>query len=120
MSADLDVVAGTAELAAPAPGSDHPREPIPSPSRWRDVLAQIAHSWSGRVGLALASLIIGMALVAPLIAPYGATEVLLDPAANEAKLERPCVHRLGCDESEVQHLMGLDENGRDEFSRVVY
>ena len=27
---------------------------------------------------------------------------------------------LGCPDSDVQHLMGLDENGRDEFSRVVF
>jgi peptide/nickel transport system permease protein len=120
MTADLDVVAGTAELAAPAPGTDHPHVPVPSPSRWRDVFVQIVQSWSGRVGLALATLIIGMAVFAPLIAPYGPNEVLLDPAANEAKLERPCIHLFGCDESQAQHLMGLDENGRDEFSRVVY
>jgi ABC-type dipeptide/oligopeptide/nickel transport system permease subunit len=120
MTSDLDVVAGTAELVAPTPGTDHPHVPVPTPSRWRDVLSQITHSWSGRIGLALATLIIGMAVFAPLIAPYDPTEVLLDPAANEVKLERPCVHALGCDESEVQHLMGLDENGRDEFSRVVF
>jgi peptide/nickel transport system permease protein len=120
VTADLDVVAGTAELAAPVPGIDHPHTPVPTPSRWRDVLGQIVHSWSGRVGLVLATLIIGMAVLAPLIAPYGSTEVLLDPAAGEAKLERPCVHLLGCPDTEVQHLMGLDENGRDEFSRIVW
>ena len=120
MTGDLDVIAGTAELAAPAPGSDHPRVPIPSPSRWRDVFRQIRQSWSGRIGLVLATLIIAMAVFAPLIAPFGPDEVLLDSAANEARLERPCVHLLGCDDSEVQHLMGLDENGRDEFSRLVF
>lgn len=93
---------------------------VPSPSRWRDVLRQILHSWSGRVGLVLATLIIGMAAFAPLIAPYGPTEGLRDPENNEVRLERPCIHLLGCDSSEVQHPMGLDENTRDEFSRVVY
>ena len=117
---DLDVIAGTAELAAPTPGTDHPQVPVPSPSRWRDVLHQILHSWSGRVGLGFAVLIVAIAVFAPLIAPYSPTEVLLDPAANENRLESPCVHLFGCPESEVQHLMGLDENGRDEFSRLVY
>ena len=120
MTSDLDIIAGTAELAAPAPGSDHPHVPVPSPSRWRDVFRQILHSWSGRIGLVLATLIIAMAVFAPLIAPFGPDEVLLDSATNEVRLERPCVHVLGCDESEVQHLMGLDENGRDEFSRLVF
>ena len=120
MSSDLDVVAGTAELAAPTPGIDHPHVPVPSPSRWRDVFTQILQSTSGRIGIALATLIIAMAVFAPLIAPYGPNEILTDPAANERNLEKPCVHVLGCDKSEVQHLMGLDENGRDEFSRVVF
>ena len=61
-----------------------------------------------------------MAVFAPLIAPYGPTEILLDPAKNEKVLERPCIHLFGCDESEVQHLMGTDSNGRDVFSRIVY
>src|SRR5262245_51109982 len=120
MTTDLDVVAGTAELAAPAPGVDHPQAPIPSPSRWRDVFSQVLQSWSGRVGLVLAMLIIGMAVFAPLIAPYGSTEVLLDPAAGEAKMDCPLVHLFGCADCTVQHLMGLDENGRDQFSRIVY
>ena len=98
MTSDLDIIAGTAELAAPAPGSDHPHVPVPSPSRWRDVFTQILHSWSGRIGLVLATLIIAMAVFAPLIAPFGPDEVLLDSATNEARLERPCVHLLGCDD----------------------
>lgn len=88
--------------------------------RWREVLRQVVGSWSGRVGLALAVVIVGLALFAPLIAPYDSNEVLLDSAANERKLETPCVHWLGCSTDEVQHLMGLDENGRDVFSRVVW
>ena len=95
MTSDLDIIAGTAELAAPAPGTDHPHVPVPSPSRWRDVFTQILHSWSGRIGLVLATLIIAMAVFAPLIAPFGPNEVLLDSATNEVRLERPCVHVLG-------------------------
>ena len=120
MTADLDVVAGTAELAAPAPGTDHPHVPVPSPSRWRDVFRQILRSSSGRIGLALATTIILVAVFAPIIAPYGPNEILTDPAANERNLESPCVHLFGCPDADVQHLMGLDENGRDEFSRVVF
>ena len=77
-------------------------------------------SWSGRVGAVLAAIIIVMAVFAPLIAPYGPNEVLLDPATNEKVLERPCIHLFGCDDSEVQHIMGIDGNGRDVFSRIVY
>ena len=59
-------------------------------------------------------------MFAPIIAPYGPNEILTDPAANERNLESPCVHLFGCPDSDVQHLMGLDENGRDELSRVVF
>jgi ABC-type dipeptide/oligopeptide/nickel transport system permease subunit len=32
----------------------------------------------------------------------------------------PCIHLLGCPEEQPQHLLGLDSNVRDLFSRVVY
>ena len=32
----------------------------------------------------------------------------------------PCIHLFGCPESEPQHILGIDGNGRDEFSRIVY
>jgi peptide/nickel transport system permease protein len=91
-----------------------------APGRWREILRQVLRSWSGRVGAILAAIIILMAVFAPLIAPYGPTEILLDPARNEKVLERPCIHLFGCAESEVQHIMGTDSNGRDVFSRIVY
>lgn len=96
-------------------------EPMTQPTkRWREVLRAVAHSWSGRIGLTIAIIIVLIAALAPVIAPYGETEVLLNTDKRETKLEKPCVHVLGCDQAEVQHLMGLDENGRDEFSRVLY
>jgi len=91
-----------------------------SGGRWREIGRQVARSWSGRIGLALASIIVVMAVFAPLIAPYPPNKTLLDPARNERVLESPCVHWLGCDGDEVQHLMGTDANGRDVFSRIVY
>jgi len=89
-------------------------------SRWRDVVRDVLGSWSGRIGLFLTSVVVVMAVFAPLIAPYPPNKVLFDSATNETKLEEPCVYLLGCDRSEVQHLMGLDVNGRDVFSRIVY
>ena len=87
-----------------------------APGRWREIVRQVLRSWSGRVGAILAALIIVMAVFAPLIAPYGPTEILLDPARNEKVLERPCIHLFGCADSEVQHIMGTDSNGRDVYN----
>ena len=32
----------------------------------------------------------------------------------------PCVHLFGCDEAKPQHILGIDGNGRDQFSRLVF
>lgn len=117
----IETELATFDPSEPSPHADGGGATTAKPTkRWREVLRQVTHSWSGRIGLVLGGLIIAIALFAPLLAPYGPNEVLLSPADNEVKLEEPCVHWLGCDSGEVQHLMGLDENGRDEFSRVVY
>ena len=34
--------------------------------------------------------------------------------------QAPCIHLLGCPADQPQHIMGLDSNLRDEFSRVVF
>lgn len=120
MPSDVELVTGVPTPSTAPAGDSGTARPLPTRNRWRDVLNQVAHSWSGRVGLVLATLIIGMAVFAPVIAPYSPTEVLLDPAADEVRLEQPCVYVLGCPDDDVQHVMGLDENGRDEFSRVVH
>lgn len=119
---DLSTLGGappTPSTSAATTGVER-QAPPPSPSRWRDVFGNVVQSWSGRIGLVLATLIIGMAVLAPILAPYGPTEVLLSPADGETKLETPCIHVLNCPDGDVQHIMGLDENGRDEFSRVLY
>lgn len=36
------------------------------------------------------------------------------------KRQAPCIHLLGCPTDQPQHLMGIDGNVRDLFSRVVY
>ncbi len=78
-----------------------------------------------QVGLALLSLLIVMAVAAPLIATHdpdstiGIDEGLLAPDAPP-ELKGPCIHLLGCAAERPQHLLGIDRNGRDVFSRVVY
>jgi peptide/nickel transport system permease protein len=117
---DVEVVPGGG-VAPATPGAALGGAPAatPSSSRWGDVARQVLRSWSGRIGLVLATLIIGMAVFAPLIAPYEPNQVLLSPEHGQVK-EKPCLHIFNCPDEQHQHLMGLDENGRDEFSRIVY
>ena len=40
--------------------------------------------------------------------------------ASAGRSAPPCIHLFGCPADQPQHIIGLDGNVRDEFSRVVY
>ena len=74
----------------------------------RDALDRFRHNKAAMVGVVVIVLLVLIAIFAPLIAPYGPQEQVgpldsSDPAGPSA-----------------EHWMGLDEQGRDVFSRVVY
>ncbi|MGZ3586629.1 MAG: ABC transporter permease [Candidatus Limnocylindrales bacterium] len=87
---------------------------------WRDTLRNILRQRNARVGLALLGLLIFVAIFAGQIATHDPTQVLLSVEPNAVRRTGPCIHLLGCPESQPQHIFGLDGNARDEFSRVVY
>ncbi len=74
---------------------------------------------SAIVGMAILAFLITIAVFAPLIAPYEPNKVLIgvEPIRMRAP---PCIHLLGCPADQPQHLMGVDGNVRDLFSRLVY
>ncbi len=88
-------------------------------SVWRNAGRRLLRRKTGLVGIILVGGIVLTAVFAPLIAPYDPNEVLIGKE-DITKRESPCVHLLGCDRSEPQHIMGVDGNVRDEFSRVIY
>jgi peptide/nickel transport system permease protein len=85
---------------------------------WRDALRSTLRTKSAKVGLVLLLFLVVLAVFAPLIAPYGPNEVLLGTGVKVR--EPPCIHLFGCASDKPQHIMGIDGNGRDEFSRIVY
>ena len=91
---------------------------LKSHSLWRDAFRQTLHIRSSQIGLVLLGFLLVLAVFAPLIAPYDPNEVLLGTGVQVR--EGPCIHLFGCDASEPQHILGIDGNGRDEFSRIVY
>lgn len=91
----------------------------PSRGLWGDALRDLLRKRSAVVGLVLLALLVLTAVFAPLIAPYDPDEVLLGREGVELRAA-PCVHLLGCDESKPQHVLGIDGNGRDELSRLVF
>jgi ABC-type dipeptide/oligopeptide/nickel transport system permease subunit len=95
-------------------------------SLWRDTLRNIVRQRSAQVGLVLLGVFFAIAITAPWIAPFDPNIPVIDPPYNEdvnrqdLKYLKPCIHILGCPEDQPQHIMGLDGNLRDEFSRVLY
>lgn len=86
---------------------------------WGDALRELLRKRSAVAGLVLLAVLVLTAVFAPLIAPYDPNEVLLGREGVQLR-DPPCIHLLGCDESQPQHLAGIDGNGRDEFSRLVF
>ena len=88
----------------------------------RDTIANILRQRSAVAGLVILGALVLIALFADVVATHHPEVSMLDTA--EAGLvrrgEAPCIHALGCAADRPQHLMGLDSNLRDEFSRVVH
>jgi ABC-type dipeptide/oligopeptide/nickel transport system permease subunit len=105
-------MAAVTELAPPAAAAH-------ASSLWADTLREVLRQRSARAGLALLTLIILAAALADALAVHGPTETLFDvPGAQ--RLSGPCVHLLGCPDDRPQFVMGIDQNNRDVFSRVLH
>ena len=91
----------------------------PPLSQWRLTLRRFRGRRSGMIGLGLVVFLILVAVFAPLLAPYEPDEILIG-VEDVRRYQAPCVYLLGCSDEEPQHLMGIDGNVRDEFSRIIY
>lgn len=91
-------------------------DPIPL---WKRAWGRLLRKRSGQVGLFVIGSLVLIAIFAPIIAPYDPQQVLIG-IEQVSKRAAPCVHILGCDAAEPQHLMGIDGNFRDAFSRIVF
>lgn len=105
-------------MSADATVVEHARTRAPS-SLWRDTLASILRQRSAVAGLVLIGIIVLGALLADVLTPYGPAEQLTS-MEGATRLGPPCVHLLGCPADQPQFVMGLDENTRDVFSRVLH
>ena len=70
---------------------------------WRTAGREIIRKKSAIVGMALLSVLLMMAIFAPVIAPYDPNEVLFDEGVSPR--DPPCVHILGCDADQPQHIL---------------
>ena len=91
----------------------------PPESLWQQTWRAFTHQRSAMLGLAIIIVLVLVAICAPLIAPYDPIQVLIG-VEDVQKREPPCIHVLGCSAEKPQHLMGIDGNVRDEWSRLLY
>ena len=76
---------------------------------WRDAWSILRRNPGALVGFALVGTFVAIALLAPVIAPF-------DPRAQDlAKVARGC-----CPGPSRHNWFGVDQLGRDEFSRILY
>jgi len=77
---------------------------------------RLFHHRSAQLGMVILGILVVCAIFAKQIAPYDPSVVL----KGVKRRDTPCIHLLGCPMDESQHLMGIDGNSRDLFSRIVF
>ena len=101
----------------PVQAEDMPR--ARSSSLWVMALRRLFRQRSSKFGMLLLGSLIFIAVFAKQIAPYDPSEILIGKEDVRMRAS-PCIHLLGCPESEPQHIMGTDSYARDFYSRVLY
>ncbi len=81
-----------------------------------EALRRFVHHRSAQFGLVIFSILVLTAIFAPVLAPFDP----IVPLSNVVRRSPPCIHLLGCPADQPQHIMGIDSNNRDLFSRVIF
>ena len=89
-------------------------------SLWRDTLKNILRQRSAIVGLAVITFLVLVAVFAPVVATHDPDLPMLGIEEGAKPRSAPCIHLLGCPETQPEHYMGLDGNARDVYSRVIF
>jgi ABC-type dipeptide/oligopeptide/nickel transport system permease subunit len=92
---------------------------LKSVSLWQITWRRLFRRKSALVGMMILGILIIIALTAQWLAPYNPYTPLIgiEPVTMR---QAPCIHLFGCPADQIQHIMGIDGNGRDEFSRLLY
>jgi peptide/nickel transport system permease protein len=107
----------TTGLEGMADATDYTEPPT---SLWKSAWRRLLRRKTGIAGLIIIGFWVVIAIFAPLIATHDPENSLIGEEENVVRRAPPCVHAFGCDEELPQHIMGLDSNSRDVFSRIVY
>jgi peptide/nickel transport system permease protein len=105
------------EIALTAEAQALPSKPA---SLRRDTARNILRQRTAVIGIAILAFLVLVAIFADVIAPYPPNVSMLDLGIPGTRGAPPCIHLLGCPADQAQHIMGLDSNLRDTFSRVIH
>jgi len=100
---------------------------------WSEALRDlVTRRRSGQVGLVIIVVLLGIALLAPVLATHNPNAVLIGKEEGVKRRQKPCIHAVDnlpslpivdffrCEPGQPQHFFGTDGNGRDLYSRVLY
>jgi len=91
----------------------------PPRSPTQDAIRSLFRTKSAILGMVILAVMVLIAVLASVIAPYDPDKVLI--GIEKVKMRAaPCIHLLGCPADQPQHILGVDGNVRDFFSRVVH
>jgi peptide/nickel transport system permease protein len=76
---------------------------------WHDAFQRLRRSPAAIVGVVMIAILVFLAIFAPFVAPYSPTEQNLEAIAAGC-----------CPGPSREHLLGVDDLGRDELSRLIY
>lgn len=88
-------------------------------SLWRTGWRRLLRRRTGVTGLVIIGFWVLVAIFAPLLATHDPVQGLLG-VEEIRRRDSPCIHALGCPEERPQHILGVDGNARDVFSRIVF
>ncbi len=107
-------------MADPTPTPENPAAVgVVTESLWRETLQRVLRQRSAIIGLILVGILGLFAIFAPVVTPYDPNQVLIG-LENVKKRQGPCIHVLGCPDDQPQHILGIDGNVRDLYTRLVY
>ncbi len=103
-----------------SPASIEVSEHYRSANLWLEALRNLRHSPSALIGSAVIGALVIIAVFAPVFATHDPLKTMIGVPGETGRLpsKPPCIPILGCEEP--QHILGLDLNARDLYSRVIY
>ena len=107
-------------MASKAPAALPAEENYRSANLWLEALRNLRRSPSAVLGILIIGALVIIALAAPVFSTHDPIKTMIGVPGETGRLpsKKPCIPILGCEEP--QHILGLDLNARDLYSRVIY